>query len=121
MVGQGPAGLQYRVTLKSFGYLVQVLEKHFDTQMEFAKSNGEYLPDRNHVPPANFAKARTFFPIPHLARVFFPGDSIALVKQPASFHWGAGLKKPQFVNDRWIFLHGEIFEEAHSHFHFLNS
>lgn len=121
MVGQGPAGLQYRVTLKSFGYLVQVMEKHFDAQMEFAKSNGEYLPDRNHVPPANLAQAKTYFPIPHIARVFFPGKSIGLVKQPASFHWGSGLKKPQFVQDRGIFLPGEIFEEAHLHFHFLTN
>lgn len=107
MVGQGRAGLQYRFTIKTFAYMVQVMEVHFEALFQFMKHNGGHWPDnKKHKAAGKDSPARPIFHIGHLVRPFFPGKSIGLVKQPASFHWGLTLKKPIFVDDRMTFFVG---------------
>jgi hypothetical protein len=47
MLGEGPAGFQYRVTESSFIYMVDVLKNHFERQWVYMKKKDGHIPDRH--------------------------------------------------------------------------
>lgn len=48
MLGEGPAGFQYRVTASSFIYMVDVLKNHFNVLWEFVRRRKGNTPGRHH-------------------------------------------------------------------------